>query len=520
MVRSNLLCASYIRYSSHKQSVGLSIETQKRKNENAVNFHNAIFVDHYIDEAVSGFHKNIGIRTGMKRLIKDITLGKVNCVVFIDESRLTRQIIDFYHDFYFPIHAVNPDLLFIKSHDNSFWDPHNTYAKYNLIDAYKESEKKRAYAINSQQLQLQNKIRPGSRLPLGVDSIQKSVITPNKDIAIVIFIFELASWGYTERKIAEILTSMNIGVMSPVSEETLDNSNFVQKKWCHTTIRSILYNPIYIGKCTWNRRQSRNSSTPKPLEQLSIFDEGNPVIPVQLWNLVHAKVLDLEQHSKHNSRIDTPYLVAGIVECSICSEKLLTKNSLKANTSHKKYTKKGLPLDYYYCNHCNYRIEHDLLDEHIIATLKKQLTPHFSGLKITKKINVWKRELDEDITQLQDDLHKQRFFLQSEQWNSLKLTADEKNRYLQLLENEIDDTDNQIKGQSDLFGKLNNLLSTNTIEQLIHRIVQSNLQQLNKIEQRYLLQTTIHRLSVKLLKNSEIIIDELCFNNLPLPFVK
>lgn len=519
MTYSDLRCASYIRYSSHKQSDGLSIETQKLKNENAIHKFDAVFVDHYIDEAVSGFHKKIGIRNEMRRLIHDITLGKVNCVVFIDESRLTRQIIDFYHDFYFPIHAVNPDILFIKSSDNSIWDPHHPYSKLNLIDAYKESEKKHAYAINSQTLQLQNKIRPGSRLPLGIKSIHNSVITPNQDIAIVIFMFELASWGYSERKIADILTSLGIGVQNNYGTDSTLNESF-QKKWCHTSVRSILNNPIYIGKCTWNRRKSRNSSSPKPSEEITIYDEANPVIPVQLWNLVHGDISSSESNVDFSKRMDTPYLVSSIVECSTCSSKLITKNSLKSIDIKRRFTKKGIPLDYYYCPNCQYKIDHDFLDNHIITLLGKQLNSHFTPFQVKKKIDSLIKETNKEITLINESLTRLHQSKMSEPWINFNLSAKEELKYIELLNKEYDETENTLQKKLQLLQNLSNLDTTETFNRLLIRITNSNIKLLNKIEQRYVLLSSINKLKLKLLKNGELIIDEVCFNNIPLPFAK
>jgi site-specific DNA recombinase len=531
-----LKCASYIRFSSKKQSEGFSVEYQSTANKKLIININGELAGEYIDEAVSGFYTRIGARKGMSKLLTDIENGKVNGVVFYDESRLSRRIMDVYRDFTIPILAKNPNMKFFRSCDGTLWNPENSEAKRNLIDAFKESAKKQAYAKRGHSELLESNIRPGSRLPLGIQAILSDRIVPDDNIAIVLFIFELASWGYSEQKIADILTNMNFNLILPKTKRLkkkdpdtvqVGTIEAINKEWSHTTIHYILNNPIYIGKGVWNRRLSRNNSAPGPEDQQQSFGTFDPIIPIDLWNLVHAEfdkkrilvTSDYGQEIKKASvRMDTSFKVSGILQCSKCNTKMLTKNSLKSSAINKTHTRKGSPLCYYYCPTCRMRLDSNFIDENVIHQLKQQILMHLDEQSIMKKLDTWTKSLSKRIKELEIELEEEKYYF-SEKSIEKYLTQSQLSDYYELSQCNIQLIQWKIEGFREALAKCKNFETSNAIVTLVQRIKNRNIETLNNIEQRFILFSTIESLKVKQSRNGEVIIDELELRGIPLPFI-
>ena len=225
-------CASYVRVSSSMQRDDDTIQMQVSSNREAIAALGGVEVAEFRDEGVSGYSRAASQRSAIVHLVEAVQEGRCDVVVFFDESRLTRQILDFYRDVCGPILRANPDMKFYRSSDGVFWEPNSKEAKQNLILAYAESEKKARLARKSQwrQFHILHQ-RPGARLPFGIEAIHGAKLIPDENFPIVLFIFELASRGYSERHIVDVLENMGL-----IEKDT----------WKHTKIHYILCNPLYI----------------------------------------------------------------------------------------------------------------------------------------------------------------------------------------------------------------------------------------------------------------------------------
>lgn len=89
-------CAIYIRVSTEEQALhGLSLETQKSSLTQYAKEHNYEIVDYYIDEGKTA-RKKIEGRSNMQRLINDVSLGKIDLIIFTKLDRWFRNISDYY----------------------------------------------------------------------------------------------------------------------------------------------------------------------------------------------------------------------------------------------------------------------------------------------------------------------------------------------------------------------------------------------------------------------------------------
>jgi site-specific DNA recombinase len=503
----------YIRYSTKKQTDGLSEQYQSNYNHRLINKVNGVLIDQYKDKGTSGYHTVVTQRPEMVKLINNIKSGNINCIVFYEESRLSRRIIDFYVDFLEPILAVNPKVKFFKSSTGEEWDPNSDEAKQNLIAAYNESAKKAAIAKSSQKVILDEGKRPGGKLPYGIKDITRDSIYPNEDIIIVLYIFHLASWGYSERKIAKQINSLE-----------LQESKFTKRKWDHSSIHYILNNPIYIGVGSWDRRFSKHNSTPKPMDQISLFNEFAPVIPMKLWKLAHVELnrknkmkATVDGTNSNVTRMSNSFLLTDILTCAKCNGLLKAKNSIKNGKYSKKKTRDGRPLKYYFCPNCDFRIDSEELENIIIEKIKQEIFSHFSSTAISKKVNSWIKHIQEEI-QSEKEMFEWYSF-QSQKINKLKKTLTIE--HIQLLEmiskNQIEKITHSLSDYQNTLDELKNIKQDNILNILSDRLFTIGNKEtlLNNIEKRYLLFSAIEQLTVKPTKNGIKIGIE--YRDIPLP---
>lgn len=95
--------ALYLRLSRDDKTYGdsVSIETQRAILQQYAQDNGLHVVDEYVDDGWSGTNFE---RPDFRRMMKDIELGKVNCVVTKDLSRFGREhiMMDYYLEFIFP----------------------------------------------------------------------------------------------------------------------------------------------------------------------------------------------------------------------------------------------------------------------------------------------------------------------------------------------------------------------------------------------------------------------------------
>lgn len=86
---------AYLRYSDNRQEGNHSLEIQKANILMLAEKEGLEIVNWCIDESTSAFNGDISTRAGVLQVIEDIKNG-AEAVCFYEESRLTRQITDFY----------------------------------------------------------------------------------------------------------------------------------------------------------------------------------------------------------------------------------------------------------------------------------------------------------------------------------------------------------------------------------------------------------------------------------------
>lgn len=362
--------AGCLRRFSAEQKDNNSFETQRTKIEDLARKEGYVILDEYIfeDDGVSAYKKNASQRKGLMQLRKLVLEKPIEAVIFYDYSRMDRKAYSFVLEFYEVVKEAKPYLKFYNAEQGKEWTANDLEVKIHFLLARVESDVKSRYATTAHctSLKPEKRQRPGSRRPYGYDFLDKQLI-PNEEAAVVLFIFHLASWGYSMKAIATILNDSSIP--SPKG-----------KVWRTATIEHILKNKAYAGHLVWDI---------KSYDKSSYFYENNhePIVPKYLLAIIESA----NQLKERYGKLDTPFYLSDLLHCRVCREILTHRN---ASTKQYRYLK-------YQCKHCKYEFDANVLHESIIE--KIQLDTSKSFIHMEKPI---KQELNNIASSLKKELKK------------------------------------------------------------------------------------------------------------------
>ena len=208
-----------------------------------------LYVEKIYHEIVSG--ESIAARPEMQKLIKDCYDGKYRGIIVIDVDRLSRgnqadmqTIMDClkYSNNRNGLLVVTPT----KTYDvaNNYDD--EEYIEFVLFMSRREYKTilKRMERGRKQSIIEGNYL--GSTAPYGYDILKtragRTLIPNQEEAKIVKQIFEMYISGETSYKICTKLSSQ--GIKTPAGNEY----------WHDSTIRSIITNPVYIGRVSWSAK--------------------------------------------------------------------------------------------------------------------------------------------------------------------------------------------------------------------------------------------------------------------------
>ncbi len=256
-----------------------SIQNQKAFLISYANEHGFSLAGIYIDDGWSGTSYD---RPAFKRMLSDIELGRINCVITKDLSRLGRDYImtGHYLERYFPQHdvryiAINDGIDTYQDNTNNDMTPFR--AVFNDMYA-KDISKKVRTALNTKK---ENGIFIGSSPPYGYkkDPHDKGrLIIDTETAPVVRQIFSMYLSRASKCAIAESLSREGIPTPSAVK-----NLKAACRAWNEVTIARILTNPTYAGDLTQNRSRKISYKLSKkrnlPQEQwITVKNTHEPII--------------------------------------------------------------------------------------------------------------------------------------------------------------------------------------------------------------------------------------------------
>ncbi|MCT4510010.1 MAG: recombinase family protein [Tepidibacter sp.] len=417
----NKRLAMYVRVSTEEQAIeGYSIQAQLNKIRQIEELKGNIIVREYIDRGISG--KNIENRPELKRLLKDLPSGEFDEVVVWKLNRLSRKQLDLLKI----IEEFNKYDIGFRSVTESF-DTSTSTGKLMMGFLGILGEFEREQLVENVKMGMTQRAKEGKfngGVVLGYKSIrlndndkQKELIVVEEEAIIVKMIFNMYAQGKGYKHIASKLNKLGYKTKRG-------------KEFSITSIKTVLLNPIYIGKIRFNRYVDYSKKRKKGRQEDFILADGvhEPIIDVDLWEQVQH--IFKKRKSKTKRGFTGSYILSGVLKCPACGAPMVsskTVNKLKDGTRKE--------IRYYVCG--NYKnkgtsvcrsngIRASVAEEYVLNRLKEVLNKEQILKDIVKNINKIKKEKIKPLEEEQNRLNRE-----------LKSIDTKKNKLFSLFEEEI-----------------------------------------------------------------------------------
>lgn len=319
---------AYARYSTDNQTEN-SIAYQLDAIQRYCNSHNMPQITNiYIDEAQSGTNTE---RNGLKRMLADAEEHKFDAIVIYDQSRLSRNIIDWFsireklrslgislHSCTDPIDDIDNPSAFLSEGMKAIINQHYVM----------ETRKK---TIAGQTARAKQGKFCGGTPPLGYDIIDGKYVINQYEAEAVKLIFDLYASGKSYDNIIDVLKSK--GYKSKRNAAIGINALY-----------SILRNERYIGVYSWNKRQVkrfRKWAGGKPNPNVVIMEDAIPaIIDLYTWKAVQKRMEKNKINKENKSRRNREYILSGLLRCAKCGGAFVGFTNVSS---------KGYETKYYTC---------------------------------------------------------------------------------------------------------------------------------------------------------------------------
>lgn len=354
-------CAVYARVSTVRQSVVIEggLDTQIAKLKARVKFENEQsgvpweIVGVYREEGVSG--KDLD-RPAYQRLVRDIEEGRINTVLIVKLDRITRSLQDFFTlTQFFEEHDIELISLNDKIETKSAFG--RAMLKINLV--YSELERDLASertAMTMQHRATKGLNNGGHIFGYDRDPSNKGKLIPNPDHAPLVQeqffekYLEVGSIGALCRHL------QTVGLTRPryTSRRGLQQGG---KPFTKENIKSILSNPVYIGKIRYKD---------------DLFEgQHEGIVDPDLFERVQKKLEETARKRRNFREVPSRvFILNGVLKCSKCGSQMTSKHIVKKGqkyyyyecTKHAKLGKQGCDQPY---------VPADAIETVILDDLKK-----------------------------------------------------------------------------------------------------------------------------------------------------
>lgn len=301
--------AVYVRVSTEEQAKeGYSISAQKERLTAYCMSQGWEIVNFYVDEGYSA--KNMD-RPELKRMIKHIQEGIIECVLVYRLDRLTRSVLDLYK----LLELFEKYNCKFKS-ATEVYDTTTAMGRMFITIVAALAQWERENLGERIRMGKQEKARQGkwaaTTAPYGYDiDREHDRLTINTfEATIVRRIYDLYISGMGLMKIATLLNREGV--------KTKSNTN-----WNAGGVRYILTNPIYIGKMRWNYRVHKEHYFEVETEAVP------PIITEELFDKV--QLIMKKRREQHPRMATSEYIFSGVAKCARCGGSLAGKyNNMRA----------------------------------------------------------------------------------------------------------------------------------------------------------------------------------------------
>lgn len=311
--------AVYTRVSTEEQAMqGYSLDAQLAAAMKYIETQPSLgFVEHYTDPGISG--KNISGRPGLKRLLNDVTNGKIKAIVVWKNSRLTRSLKDLLT--IMDTVASNNVTLYSVS-EGPVVDNATGRLQVNLLAALNQYERENiAENVRSGMARRAQEGYYNTRAPLGYnnevdESGTPSLVVVPEEAKIVRAIFEeYTKHGKGYKAIANKLN--NLGYKTKRGNDFSIDS-----------VKRILLNPVYVGKIRWGQyenwekyRRSRGKSN----NVITAQGKHEAIISEEMWAAREKRTATATKTPAWDRQGTN--VLTGVLRCPACGSGMVRTNS-------------------------------------------------------------------------------------------------------------------------------------------------------------------------------------------------
>jgi len=349
-----LATGAYIRLSveNNGHETDNSLKNQILLVETFVREHEELsLIDTYVDNGFSGTKFD---RPEFVRMMDDVKSGKIQCIVVKDLSRFGRDYLEtgYYLETIFPLLnvrfiAITDQFDSIREEDrNSISVPIKNMV--NAMYAKDYSRKQEAF---------RDMCKKTGRV-MGVNAaygytFSKETRRMEIDQTVAPYVHMVFAWALAGVSRAEIAKRMNLlGAPTPASRINRTSEN----EWKDSTIKGILYNPIYAGFHVMNKSKVSVLKGIDPMrtgrdEWLYFPDFHEPYITMEDYNAIETMIGQSKQERtdrlkvREEIRAQMPDVFKGKVFCADCGRQM----NYGRGSHHKGY--KDITFQYYRCRY-------------------------------------------------------------------------------------------------------------------------------------------------------------------------
>jgi Site-specific recombinases, DNA invertase Pin homologs len=326
-MKEKALAVIYTRVSTEEQKKGgFSLEAQEDELLKYAENKGFKVVDKYSDGGYSGKDFN---RPEFQRMMKDLVEGKFQIILAWRVDRISRNNKDVLILIENELKPRNCKLMISSGDIDSSSD--NGLLFISLLGTLAQYE--RSSIISRVKLGMKKRAEGGKwngGVVYGYDCVDKQLVVNKAESEVVKSIFQMRSEGMGYKAIAHRLNECGIKTKTG-------------KMFSIFSIKTILNNPVYIGKCRWlyhenwniNRRKGRND------DPIIVDGQHEAIISMDLWEKVQSVQLVNKNSVSKNKNFNGEFLLSGILRCPQCGAGTVMSKS-------KKYDGSGYHL-YYMC---------------------------------------------------------------------------------------------------------------------------------------------------------------------------
>jgi Site-specific recombinases, DNA invertase Pin homologs len=308
--KKKIRVAAYARVSTSSDEQLLSLENQKLHYENRIeSTPDWELVEIYFDEGISG--TKLDRRNGLKQLIKDCELGKIDFILTKSISRFSRNAIDCLK-LVRNLMELNIFIEFEKENINT--KTMDGELMLSILSSLAESESK----SSSQNIQwaIEKRFQDGtfkiSYPPYGYDWLDGKMVINEEQAIVVRDIFLVLLSGMSTNTIAKKLNEQNV----PTKRGRI---------WHATTVRGIIRNEKYKGHTMFGKTFTDTDFKRKvnrgEKNQYFMENHHQAIIDEQVFNqaqLMIAQNAKSKNVTSNEKKYQNRYAFSGIVKCREC----------------------------------------------------------------------------------------------------------------------------------------------------------------------------------------------------------